>query len=167
MRVLRQCLFYISLGIMFMAHLCRFVLLRVFGPREHVHGVRVILVRSNRVVLLRHWFAPHVWTLPGGGVKRGETIKEAAIREVYEETGYAVTSFAGEVGTYRGKLGPNDNVTVLCTEDFTGGLKFLPTAEIMERRLFDLHDLPKNTSPANRRRIETYRAGIRNERGAW
>lgn len=167
MQFLKQSLFYLSLGSMFCAHACRFVLLRVFGGRKKVHGVRVILVRAGRVVLLRHWYAPHVWTLPGGGVGRGEKLHDAAKREVFEETGYNITTFDGEVGSYQGMLGSHDNVTVLCAEDFSGGLKFLPGIEIMERGLFDLNNLPENTSPANRRRIEAYRRGVRNEKGQW
>lgn len=152
---------------MFVAHVARYTLLRAFGKHDHVHGVRVIIVRGGRVVLLRHWFAPHVWALPGGLVERGEKLRDAAKREVFEETGYTVNSFGGEVGTYEGKLGRHDNVTVLYTDDFTGGLKFLPNIEIMERGLFDLNNLPANTSPANRRRIASYLAGIRDEKGAW
>src|SRR5690606_18269322 len=30
------------------------------------------------------------WTLPGGGVKYGEQLEEAVVREVFEETGYQV-----------------------------------------------------------------------------
>lgn len=167
MYYIKQALFYISLSIMFCAHVCRYALLRVFGSHKSMHGVRVILVRSGRVVLLRHWYAPGAWTLPGGGVGRGEKVFDAATREVFEETGYTVSSFAGTIGTYEGKLGAHDLVTVLYTEDFSGGLKFLPGIEIMERGLFDLHELPKNTSPANRRRIEAYIRGVRDEREAW
>ena len=31
-----------------------------------------------------------VWNFPGGGIEKGETPEEAAVREVKEETGYSV-----------------------------------------------------------------------------
>jgi 8-oxo-dGTP pyrophosphatase MutT (NUDIX family) len=31
------------------------------------------------------------WFTPGGGVHRGETVRAAAVRELFEETGFAVT----------------------------------------------------------------------------
>jgi 8-oxo-dGTP pyrophosphatase MutT (NUDIX family) len=34
------------------------------------------------------------WFTPGGGVHRGETVRAAGVRELFEETGYAVTEDA-------------------------------------------------------------------------
>lgn len=135
---------------------------------KSIGGVRVILVRSGHVVLVRHWHAQGVWTLPGGGIKRGETPEDAARREVLEETGYKISTLQGVLGVYTGRPGKKrDDVVVYYTEDFTGGLKFLPNQEIMERSLFDLDRLPEKLSPANRRRIKTFVQGVRNEAGAW
>jgi len=40
---------------------------------------------------------PGVWKLPGGLVETGESIEEASVREVWEETGVKC-SFKGVVG---------------------------------------------------------------------
>ncbi|QQG42469.1 MAG: NUDIX domain-containing protein [Candidatus Giovannonibacteria bacterium] len=166
-KFLKKIFFYCSLAALFTAHTARYLARRAFGRRHVSHGARVILVREGRVVLVRHWYAPGVWTLPGGGVGANEALEEAAKREVLEETGLAVNSFGGELGTYHGLMGKRDTVTVLFTEDFGGNLKFSPNFEIMERGFFDFDNLPEVLSPANRRRIEAYFKGIRREKGIW
>lgn len=160
-------LFYISLAIEWCVYVARYWLLRVLGNGKDIAGVRVILLRHNRVVLVRHWLTPGVWTLPGGGIKKGETPREAAIREIHEELGYNINSFGGQVGIYRGRMGRKDSVIILYTDDFDGNMKFVPNIEIMERSLFDINHLPDTLSPANRRRIEGYAKGVRDERGFW
>ena len=164
---LKQLFFYISLGIEWAAYIARYWVLRVLGNGKDIAGVRVILIRDSHVVLVRHWLTPGVWTLPGGGVKKGETPEQAGMREIHEELGYKINSFGGEVGEYQGRMGRRDSVVVLYTEDFDGSMRFIPNLEIMERSLFDLNHLPETLSPANHRRIESYKKGVRGERGVW
>jgi 8-oxo-dGTP diphosphatase len=50
-----------------------------------------VVVESGRVLLPRLVEGEPVrWTLPGGGIDPGEDPADAAVREVFEETGYAV-----------------------------------------------------------------------------
>ncbi|WP_436757858.1 NUDIX hydrolase [Streptosporangium sp. V21-05] len=57
---------------------------------------RILLVdAADRLLLFRypapaHWPAEHYWITPGGGVREGETLVGAAVRELREETGLEV-----------------------------------------------------------------------------
>ena len=52
----------------------------------------VVLVEDDRVALIERFRGGnHYYVFPGGGVDEGETIEEAAIREMEEETGLRVT----------------------------------------------------------------------------
>jgi ADP-ribose pyrophosphatase YjhB (NUDIX family) len=66
------------------------------------HTARVILLDpQNRILLLKGRLpsdptAPGVWFTVGGGVEEGETLEEAARREILEETGFVAREI-GEV----------------------------------------------------------------------
>jgi 8-oxo-dGTP pyrophosphatase MutT (NUDIX family) len=47
--------------------------------------VRVIIRFENEILVVKNWFGPNSWQLPGGGKKIGETSIQTAVREVYEE----------------------------------------------------------------------------------
>lgn len=47
-----------------------------------------IIVDEQRQVLLCHRTDVDLWNLPGGGVEKGETPRQAVMREVKEETGF-------------------------------------------------------------------------------
>lgn len=55
-------------------------------------GVSVAVWREDRVLLVRRGRSPFAgcWSLPGGRVEWGETLAEAARREVLEETSLAI-----------------------------------------------------------------------------
>ena len=52
-------------------------------------GVRVIVLdEKDRMLLVRqHHEDKDIWMVPGGGIEEGESAREAAVREVKEETG--------------------------------------------------------------------------------
>ncbi len=166
MKYFRRFGMYLSLLIINTAHVARYTIGMLRGETDS-HGVRILLIDERRVLLVSHWYAPWAWTLPGGGVNKNETPEDAAMREAFEETGLKVNSIAGEIGTYTGTMGKSDRVTFFYTGDFSGDIAMRPNLEIMARSWFDVDSLPDDLSPGNRRRIEAYRDGIRNETGEW
>ncbi|MGJ3260859.1 MAG: NUDIX hydrolase [Rhodospirillales bacterium] len=61
---------------------------REFPPRPII-GIGAVIVGEKGVVLIKRGKAPRLgsWSLPGGAQKLGETVHEAALREIREETG--------------------------------------------------------------------------------
>jgi 8-oxo-dGTP diphosphatase len=66
-------------------------------PQRPLLGVGAVVLRGDKVLLVCRAQEPckGEWTFPGGLVELGETLREAAERETYEETGIRIR--AGEV----------------------------------------------------------------------
>lgn len=62
------------------------------SPERPLIGVAGVVWRADQVLLIRRGKAPRAneWSLPGGRQELGETVAEAARREVWEETGLEV-----------------------------------------------------------------------------
>jgi 8-oxo-dGTP diphosphatase len=69
-------------------------------PRAPLVGVGAVIVNAGRVVVIKRGRPPlqGEWSIPGGVVELGETVREAAAREALEETGLVV-DVGGSVGT--------------------------------------------------------------------
>ena len=66
-------------------------------PDRPIVGVGGVVIHRQRALLIRRGCEPlkGEWSIPGGVVELGETLRQAAVREAKEETGLEVE--AGEV----------------------------------------------------------------------
>ena len=65
-------------------------------PNAPMVGVGAVIVDEGRVVLVKRAHSPMLgeWSIPGGALELGETVREAVIREAREETGLDVEPVA-------------------------------------------------------------------------
>lgn len=99
----------------------------------------------GQVLLVRHSYGPPVWTLPGGGIARGEKPAVAASREFAEELGCALADLKPLTRFVRTTSGSEDERHI-----FTAQLAGTPVAdrrEIVEVALFTPGGLPERTTP--------------------
>ncbi|HZP63603.1 MAG TPA: NUDIX hydrolase [Terriglobales bacterium] len=61
-------------------------------PETPLVGVGAIVIEGDRVLLVKRGHPPLLgaWSIPGGVLEVGETLREAAVREAMEETGLQV-----------------------------------------------------------------------------
>jgi len=134
--------------------------------RPLLMGVRIVVVRGDDVLLVRHRSGRTPWSLPGGGVGKREPLADAARRECYEETGARV-----EIKRLHGVfenffLGMTNYIAVfIATPD--GALQPRDTLEIAEARYFPFDALPLNIERGSARRIAEHRASQHGLHGKW
>lgn len=119
-------------------------------------GARVAAFDAeNRVLLVRHQYLPG-WYFPGGGVDSGETMAEAARRELAEETGYGCGPDVALLSMHLNRGGTGrDHVglfKVSLTDQDPNWKR--PALEISDLQLFALDALPDDVSPATLRRLQ-------------
>lgn len=96
------------------------------------------------------------WTLPSGKIKFGETIEEAGIRKVKEESNLEVSkikviSVQNDVNEYAQYA-----TFGLLAEKYTGKIELPKTEELVKYDWFDMNNLPGNTCIPTKRILEKY-----------
>ena len=139
------------------------MLFRAVKPALHAYyrqtrgmtlGTRTLVLRGGaaEVLLVRHGYAPG-WLLPGGGVERGESLVQSAIRELREEAGIVAEEEPVLHGIFLNDAQfTGDHVACYVLRRFREA-GFTPNGEIAEARFFPVAALPEGTTPGTRRRI--------------
>lgn len=121
-------------------------------------GVRGIARdEAGRVMLVKHTYSKG-WHLPGGGVEKRETAREAAMREMAEEAGIAATQPPKLIGFYANHANfAGDHIALYLFEHWQP----CPPSpgEIAERGFFALDQLPDGATAGTRRRLAELQGG--------
>jgi len=118
-------------------------------------GVRAAAFdEAGRIFLVRHTYVSG-WHMPGGGVDPGETAEEGVVRELKEEGNLTVTGTLSLKAVYFNKKASNrDHVLFFHCDGVRQSEPKRPDTEIAESGFYALDDLPDDTTPATRRRLE-------------
>ncbi len=117
-------------------------------PDHPIVGVGGIIFRGEQVLLVKRGKEPGLgqWSIPGGVVRPGETLKEAVVREILEETHLKVEVLALAKVLERIFRDPDGRVAYhyvlvdfLC-RSLDGALQ--PDSDAQDARFVPLEDLP-------------------------
>jgi 8-oxo-dGTP diphosphatase len=116
-----------------------------FNPKKEVSVMAWIEDDQSFVLLVRQFAGRKFWTLPGGKVKRNESLSQALKREVREETGLRARAIVYQQMYDRPKRGA---ITILFKVSVHRGAARMhfPREEIVDLGFFDR--LPPNATPS-------------------
>ena len=114
----------------------------------------MVMLTDESVLLIKTTYRPY-WGFPGGGVNRGETPKDAAIRETREESG-VVVSTCEEFSTYVDHdYGLEVTVHVFIATNWVDSQHWKRGLEIGSREYFPFNALPEELSPNTKIALKT------------
>jgi 8-oxo-dGTP diphosphatase len=116
-----------------------------FDPKKEVSVMAWIEDDRGSVLLVRQAAGQTLWTLPGGKVKRNESLERAIKREVREETGLSVRATDYLQMYDRPKRGAITILFRVLVQRQAARMHF-PAEEIVDLGFFDR--LPTNATPS-------------------
>lgn len=113
-------------------------LMRFLQDQFLVGTTGIIFNDKNEILLFKHTYRSHAWSLPGGYLKTGEHPREGLEREIKEESGLVV-SVDDSLKTRTDR----DSARIdMCYTGVLIGGEFAPTHEVSEYGFFNKNNLP-------------------------
>ena len=112
--------------------------MRFFQNQFLVGVTGVIFNEKNEVLLFKHTYRQHSWSLPGGYLKSGEHPAEALEREIKEESSLVV-SIDEPLKTRTDRTGSRLD---MCYFGILIGGEFIPSHEVSEYGFFSQDKMP-------------------------
>jgi len=113
-------------------------IMRLFQEKFLVGVTGIIFNENNEVLLFKHTYRAHAWSLPGGYLKGGEHPREGLEREIKEESGLVVS-----VDESLKTRTDRDSARLdMCYTGILIGGDFVPSHEVSEYGYFAFDKLP-------------------------
>lgn len=114
------------------------LVMRFFQDQFLVGVTGIIFNDQNEILLFKHTYRTHSWSLPGGYLKSGEHPREALEREIKEESGLVV-SVDDSLKTRTDR----DSARLdMCYTGVLIGGEFTPTHEVSQYGFFTQDNMP-------------------------
>ena len=111
------------------------------------------IAKDDAILLVKQNYGKRYWSLPGGVVEPGESVDQAAIREVKEETGLEIRD-KRVVGLYSK---PGEDALAITFEGEVVGGNLKPSNEISDCCYFQFDHLPQPIRDHLQDRINDFR----------
>lgn len=107
-------------------------------------AVDSVIIKDKKVLLIQRKFSPYqgFWALPGGLVKKNETLRQAVIRETKEETGLKAKPLK-IIGIYDSPTRDPRGIVSIAFLCKPLSSKIKPGAEVLSARFFSFKDVRK------------------------
>lgn len=111
-----------------------------FVVRPHTYGVKVIIQRDDKILLIRNSYGNRgLWTFPGGGYRTSkEAAEEAVIREVNEELSLQLCGVR-EIGVCEREAEYKKDTITFFTAEAVGEIQL--SAELQDAQWYSIEDI--------------------------
>lgn len=138
---------------------------------KFICAVYLILIKENKVLLLKRantGYEDGNYSLVAGHMDGNETIKQAMIREAYEEAGIIIDENDIEIAAFlHRKTDPERLDFFLKCDKFSGEVTNMEPDKCSELSWYDINNLPENIIPCVKKAIENYQNNIMFDNFGW
>lgn len=114
------------------------VLMNIFQDKFLVGVTGIIFNDQHEILLFKHNYRSHAWSLPGGYLKGGEHPREGLEREIKEESGLVVSADA----PLKTRTDRDMPILDMCYTGVLIGGEFTPSHEVSDYGFFTVDKMP-------------------------